>query len=249
MLKIIRLVLVSLAFVVYKNVYCQISLEGKWSIVTGHFAYTVPSCWIYEFSNNQLKVSSFDSLMSTHIVKFDKRLINDTIRNIYNRFDGSGEEDLAEYKILDSITFEEYYFKREEGITKKSFPLKFVKLIPTLIYFPIDSIYDKPYTHWNYDNTLVEKKQFIILNGRDKSKLSDDYSYLTNPKYILDRIDDTLILKNYDNHDHELRSIIPIREVHKDHLVVYGTPGNNNFVKAYKIKTIHINQEYPFDPD
>ncbi len=216
------------------------NLKGKWAlIITRDMSSNIESL-VIDISENQMKTFDFDSLMFSHKSKID------TINKIIKQGKGKNTSEFK-YNMKDSITLTQHvrYQSNRIGNWKVKY-WDYVKLLPTQVNYPTDSIVKKQYSRF-YPRSILTPHNSIKLQGiLCEEQVIQIIGKDNCPRYRLEKIDNTYFISYQWKKDHR-KWFVPIKEINKDHLLVYGIAGKDGFVKVHEIK--EIKKPKTFIPD
>ncbi|WP_160111947.1 hypothetical protein [Aquimarina sp. AU58] len=207
------------------NIVNSQKLTGRWSMVIPPDTYVSPDCPIINITKDKLITYSFDIFESEKFIQVDYK--NEKIRiekqnNTEYRFKLVNEYTLRTYQTIPNA--KELYFD-------------YVKLYPTIINIPIEEVIKKQYEHY-FTKSFSQQNGFIKFQG---SMCSDEVEKMIGidrcDLYKIESIEDTVFIVYYSNKELR-RHIIPIKEINKDHLLIYGVAGKEGFVKLHEIKEV-----------
>ncbi len=212
-------------FLVFTTTDAQ-NLVGKWAMILGESKIAIPGCLVIEIKDQKLITRSFDSIISTYELEIDTQ---------NKLFKYGNEKPFKEYKysIRDSLILTRY-FKQQETTNNNVFAYDYIKLLPTEINFPIEKAAKKQYALWKSAFFKTQKTSLIF------NRVNEFKRY-----YRLEKLDDTYLIVCY--WDKNRTWMVPIKEINKDHLLVYGIAGKDGFVKVHEIK--EIKKPKTFIPD
>ncbi|WP_378177889.1 hypothetical protein [Aquimarina sp. SS2-1] len=230
--------LLLLSILTYTNYSSGQDITGKWVMVVDDHTYSSPNSLIRELTENKEKIYSLDSLCFINQIKIDT---TDKLIKYYKKKQIVNE---INYELQDSLTLIEYSKSRR---TKKINKFIYTKLIPTTIKYPVDSIYKKQYEHF-YPISMIRQEARLKLQGDMCSdKMKKIYERMEKLGwcyyYRLEKIDNTYFIAFYWRKN-KRKWIVPIAEINRDHLLVYGIPGKEGFMKINEIK--EIKESYNF---
>lgn len=114
---------------------------------------------------------------------------------------------------------------------------KYIKLYPTLVNYSIDSVLQKQYEFF-FPHSMANPNQFLKFNKKLCSESyrqafgADRCDYCT-----LKKVNRTYFIIYYFQKDKK-QFAIPIKEIHKDYLLIYGIEKKEGFFKLGEIKEI-----------
>ena len=174
--------------------------EGKWILAKNADAYIVPRINLFEFKDNTLILSDTENILRTS----DCRIVGNGIFVEDNLF--------GNFKFLNDNRFA--LCKYDDKDASRNLELDFVRLQAT----------ETSLTEAEIEELTFENKELDLLIGFNvelqKPFLLALLKEKASRKMLLKRIDSTLLICNY-NAD-ELESIIPIKEVGKEFIEIYG---------------------------
>lgn len=217
-------------------------LKGKWVRIDDDYTFSTPQNIVIEITKRELITYSFDSLFSKTKLKIDTK--NKLLKK------GKKEHYLeTKYQIIDSIYLIEYeklHIHSEKGLTTKTTEATYAKLLPTSINYPLDSILNKNYKHFYGSNFMRPhdniKFNELMCSDQVKRMIGEDNC----PRYKLKKIDQTYFIIYYAEKEFGMW-MVPIKEINKDHLIVYGLHGQEGFIRINEIKEIAPQQKVFFD--
>lgn len=193
---------------------------GKWCASADLSMILVPSAMIIEIDhkNSKLHTYSFDELFVTRQLKLDT--INLTWQTGIDKLDVNPVQEVI---IINKEKFKiSLYDERNEQCNYQ----EFVKLIPTRIRVPLESVYNTTFENF-YENWQFEKAPNIVFSN---VKNSDNFK---RDVFTLEMIDQTYFICHYYNSSRS--QVYPIKEIGKGYMIVYGIAGINRDVRINKI--------------
>lgn len=206
-------------------------IHGKWSLVITDKMHVTIEALVLDITENEMKTYDFDSLMYAHTIKID------SINKIIKRSEGKKASDFV-YNMKDSITLTQHvrYQHNRVGNWKITY-WDYVKLLPTKINYPIDSILNKQYS-LIYPRNLLRPQNNIKLKGILCGEQAMQMIGKDNcSRYRLEKIEDTYFISYQWKKDHR-KWTVPIKEINEDHLLLYGVAGKKGFIKLREIREI-----------
>lgn len=176
------------------------NLEGKWILVKNGDTYTVPKINLFEFRNSKVISSDLEKTIWEH----EFEVIESEIFIEKNSF--------AKYKFINENRFT--IFVNNENKTEKNAELDFVRIEKTITELGEAEIEKLSFENKDYDlkiafNVELQKPEILeITRGMGSRKMS------------LKKIDETYFIYIFE--DKELDSVIPIKEITKDYIKIYG---------------------------
>ena len=176
------------------------NIEGKWILISNGDTYMVPKINLFEFKKGKLFLSDSEKVLQTN----NYNVVGNEIFIENNSF--------GNYKFINENRFTIY--KNDEKDTKRNLILDFVRLEAT----------KTDLTESEIEKLTFESKEFDILIGFNvelqKPFLLEQLKEKATKKMKLKRIDSTLFICNYEAG--ELDSMIPIKEVNREFIEIYG---------------------------
>jgi len=176
------------------------SLEGKWILIPNGDTYINPNVSLFEFKDNKVIMSDSEIVVQTKNYK----IVGNEIFVESTSF--------GNFKFVSENRFTIY--KYDDLNPNRNLELDFIKLEPTITELTESEIELLIFENRELDvlisfNVELQKPFLLELLGEKSTK-----------KMTLKKIDSTLFVCNFEAG--ELDSIIPIREVNKEFLEIYG---------------------------
>ncbi len=201
-------------------------LDGKWSMIVLENTISIPPTIIYEIKRDKLITYSFDRVYSIDSISINyqkKEMIVDSMKRDIIFVD--------DFKVK---------FSTIDQNNNKGYQ-EFVKLIPTKINYPLDSIRKKEFEGFQFFTFMYNNKKIQF-----KDSICQDYFNYNSKKkcnkFSLEKIDNTYFIVYYLGNTRY--SLTPIKEINQDHLLVYGIAGKEGFVKLHEIKEIERTKSF-----
>lgn len=176
------------------------SFEGKWIMTANGNTYMIPKINLFEFKNGKLITSDSEKVLWTNNYK----IVGNEIFVENNSF--------GHFRIVNENRFTLY--KNDEKDSKRNLELDFVRLETT----------KTDLTESEIEKLTFENKELDILIGFNielqKPFLLELMKDKATKKMKLKKIDSTLFICIYEAG--ELDSIIPIKEVNREFIEIYG---------------------------
>jgi len=176
------------------------SFEGKWIMTANGNTYMIPKINLFEFKNEKLITSDSEKVLQTNNYK----IVGNEILVENNSF--------GHFRIVNENRFTLY--KNDEKDSKRNLELDFVRLETT----------KTDLTESEIEKLTFENKELDILIGFNielqKPFLLELMKDKATKKMTLKKIDSTLFICIYEAG--ELDSIIPIKEVNREFIEIYG---------------------------
>jgi hypothetical protein len=184
----------------FMNLSLAQNLEGKWILTTNGDTYIVPKINLFEFKNGIIIISDSEKNLQTNNYK----IVGNEIFVENNSF--------GNFRFVSDNRFTLY--KDDEKDAKRNLELDFVRLETT----------KTDLTESEIEKLTFENKELDILIGFNvelqKPFLIELMKEKATKKMTLKKIDTTLFICNYEAG--ELNSIIPIKEVNREFIEIYG---------------------------
>lgn len=176
------------------------NFEGKWILTKNGDTYIVPRINLFEFNNDKIITSDSVKNLQTN----DYKIVGNEIFVENNSF--------GHFRFINDNRFTLY--KDDEKDAERNLELDFVRL----------EITKTDLTESEIEKLTFESKELDILIGFNvelqKPFLLELMKEKATKKMTLKKIDSTLFICNYEAG--ELDSIIPIKEVNKEFIEIYG---------------------------
>lgn len=192
-------------------------LKGKWLMSKNGNTYSTPKVHIIKFSDTLMTHFEFDK------IQFSKNFIVENSEIIANK------EPFAKFQFINDNRIR-LFFKEKINSKDSIFEFDYVRLVPTKSELSSIDIEKLEYKlDWEKENVIFKFNK-EILNPKliELSKIKN-----LSEKMIIERIDFTLFVSIYRNGTRDLS--IPIKEVARDLMIVYGISDEINDLKAYRI--------------
>ncbi|GAA3519501.1 hypothetical protein GCM10022393_37130 [Aquimarina addita] len=203
-------------------------------MIVDDITFTSIECPVIEIKDKKLCTYSFDVLLGKQKLEIDLK------NKLFIHDEGDNYVDYNFSYDQDNLILTTHMLSGIDAIGNKSIinDFEYVKLVTTIVNYPIDSIVKKQYQHF-YGASFIRPDNIIklegimfpdevvkIIGGKEKS-----------PRYRLEKIDNTYLIVYYSTEDYR-KWMVPIKEINEDHLIVYGVAGKEGFIKLHEIKEI-----------
>ncbi|MBQ0733429.1 hypothetical protein [Aquimarina celericrescens] len=207
------------------------NINGNWALIVSNNSPVGMEVLVLEIANEQINTYDFDSLLFSNKVRIDtlNRLVTPAIGEKISAF---------KYTLKDSLTLTQHvkYQSNEIGNWKTTF-WDYAKLLPTQVNYSIDSVLTKTYENI-YPKSLIYPYNNIKFKEVLCNEQTQEIIGLNNcPRYRIKKIFSTYFIVYLWKKD-QREWAIPIKEINKDHLLVYGVAGKKGFVKVHEIKEV-----------
>ncbi|WP_271783388.1 hypothetical protein [Aquimarina algiphila] len=180
--------------------------KGKWMMIQRGDTYTIPSGYIEEITDQQLITYNYDKVHIKTPLQID---------TINHRFIFKNNHTLT-YRLYGDriLTKTQINHEGEPIITD------YVRLLPTTIHYPIKEVLKKQYKMRDDDTPGNMLEQIFDFNNAD---------ILNSVHLSIDNILGTYCIVG--TYRKEKAWFFPIKEIHQDHLLIYGLDPIKDFIK------------------
>lgn len=215
------------------SMMCAQSIDGNWMRVAPLDTHYIPENVILSIKNNQLHTFSFDSLLYTQKLRYNIK------KGTWKQGKGSDDSPVIRFELSkDHRTLVCYHsaFKVEND-KEVSYVFKntLVRLLKTELKDSVKNTTDKTYQHIYAKSLLNPYANIQFKNSKKIKELTDQKSFL--PHFRLEKIRETYFISYFASYNHR-RWMVPIKEINKDYLIVYGIPEKPGFLKLHRSKPI-----------
>ncbi len=207
-------------------------IKGKWAMIIPLNTYLSPDCPVIEIKENKLITYSFNK------VEYDEPVIVDYKKKILRL--GKENQTNSEFEFINNYTIR-LYQKSKNG---KEQYFDYVKLFPTIMNFTIEEVRNKQYEHF-FSKSFIQQKDFIKFKGTMCSEYTEKIIGIDRcDRFRIEKIDHTYFIVYYSSSKKVKNYMIPIKEINKDHIIVYGVFEKDGFMKLKEIKEIVPKQDF-----
>ncbi|TYP73458.1 hypothetical protein [Aquimarina intermedia] len=208
-------------------------LTGKWAMIIDDYTFTSIECPVIEITHDKLMTYSFDTLLGETKLEIDLK------NKLFIHNDGVNYTDYHFTHDKSNFLLTTHKLSGMDRNGNKSIinNVNYVKLLPTVLKYPIDSIINKQYEHF-YSKSIIRTESRIKFKGVIcEEKVIEMVGIEKCPRYRLEKLDETYFIVYYPNKDHKMW-MVPVKEVNRDYLLIYGLVNKKGLVKLHEIKEI-----------